>query len=354
MEHPVERAERAAHLRHLRHTVRFDSYVWLLTDPVTSVGASPLADVPSLPDLPRLIRLKYLTEVNRWTAPDQPVTTLRRTTGGDRALSLVWRELQSSYDVGDVASLTFRDDYGTWGFLDLWRSGDSARFTDTEVRALEREVRPVTGVLRRAAARTFATPDLGGSPAGAAVLLLSPDLVVRAQTAESAAILQALLPTEPGRSPVPAAAYNVGAQLLAREAGVDPSPATTRVHSPSGAWLTLRAARVGTDHPHHGSERPGADADSDIVVTIETATLAERADLFARAHGLSPRETELLGLLLGGADTHTVATRLLISEHTVQDHLKSVFAKTGVRNRRTLLAHVAGGPDTSSAPDNLT
>ena len=53
----------------LRPVVDFDAYVWMLTDPETCVGALPLADVPSalLPELPRLIGLKYLTAVNRWT-----------------------------------------------------------------------------------------------------------------------------------------------------------------------------------------------------------------------------------------------------------------------------------------------
>src|SRR5690348_18439701 len=51
----------------IRRAVGFDAYAWLLTDPETSVGSSPLADVPCLPRLPQLIRLKYATSVNRWT-----------------------------------------------------------------------------------------------------------------------------------------------------------------------------------------------------------------------------------------------------------------------------------------------
>jgi hypothetical protein len=34
----------------LRRVVGFDAYVWLMTDPETSVGAAPLADVPCLPE----------------------------------------------------------------------------------------------------------------------------------------------------------------------------------------------------------------------------------------------------------------------------------------------------------------
>jgi DNA-binding CsgD family transcriptional regulator len=33
---------------------------------------------------------------------------------------------------------------------------------------------------------------------------------------------------------------------------------------------------------------------------------------------------------------------MFLSEHTVQDHLKSVFAKTAAHNRRTLLARALG------------
>ena len=42
------------------------------------------------------------------------------------------------------------------------------------------------------------------------------------------------------------------------------------------------------------------------------------------------------------SDTRELARRMRLSEHTVQDHLKSVFAKTGTRSRRDLLARALG------------
>ena len=64
--------------------------------------------------------------------------------------------------------------------------------------------------------------------------------------------------------------------------------------------------------------------------------------MFARANGLSPRETELVALLGRGADTAEAAARMCLSPHTVQDHLKSVFAKTRTHHRRGLLSHALG------------
>ncbi|MGH8893707.1 MAG: hypothetical protein ACRDWY_10465 [Actinomycetes bacterium] len=77
----------------------FDAHVWLLTDPVTRVGTSRLADVPMLPwpRLPELGRLRYLTLVNRWTELITAGTTaglLHETTGGDLAQSRMWRDVQ--------------------------------------------------------------------------------------------------------------------------------------------------------------------------------------------------------------------------------------------------------------------
>ncbi|WP_024759683.1 helix-turn-helix transcriptional regulator, partial [Streptomyces exfoliatus] len=117
-------------------------------------------------------------------------------------------------------------------------------------------------------------------------------------------------------------------------------PATphARACTSRGLWLTLRAARI-DDGPGAGVPAP---SDREIAVTIEETTPADRLDVFCRAHGLTARETELLGHLAEGADTGTAAHAMSLSAHTVQDHLKSVFTKTGTRHRRGLLARALG------------
>ncbi len=128
---------------------------------------------------------------------------------------------------------------------------------------------------------------------------------------------------------MPASAYNVAAQLHAIESDMDTNPPYARVSLPGGQWLSLRAARV-------------SGPQQSIAVTIEDASAVERVGLFARAFGLSPRESALLTLLPTGADTRALAQQLFVSEHTIQDHLKSIFSKTGARTRQSLLARALG------------
>jgi DNA-binding CsgD family transcriptional regulator len=331
-----DRTLRLALLEEIRSVVDFDAYAWLLTDPETSVGCAPLADVPSLAELPRLIRLKYLSTVNRWTVlDDPPVSTLHARTGGDLTKSTLWRELLSNYDVGDVASAVFRDQFGCWGFLDLWRTGPTGRFYEAETAFLAGIAAPVTTALRRAQAGTFLAPTVNDDPRplGPVVLLLSSVLEILRETPASDQYLRLLVPPEHDRPPIPSTAYNAGAQLLAVEAGIDANDPSARMHLTRGLWVTVRAARIGTS---------GAPGGQDIAVTIETTSPTERLAVFARAFGLTRRETDLLEHLATGIDTRDLARRTFLSEYTVQDHLKAIFAKTSTRNRRSLLSRALG------------
>lgn len=311
----------------VRERIPFDGYVFPLTDPVTKVATAPLADVPMLPwpRLPEMIRWRYLTLVTRWdTLLGQPARSLMGSTDSPEE-SPLWRNVQSDLGIVDTATMAFGDRYGAWGCLELVRT--SAPFTATELALLTSLQATVTAGLRAAVARTFVDPADQLVPVGPAVVVLAPDLSVRTQTEAAAQALLQLLPPDEPMAPIPAAAYNVGAALVAQEEGVPIGEPWSRVHLGGSRWVTIKASRLGDD----------------IAVTIEPSAAPERMDLFARSHGLSLREAEILGLLGGGLDTREIAGSLFLSEHTVNDHVKAMLAKAGARTRQVMLARVVGG-----------
>jgi len=328
-----ERSMRSAILEEVSRVVDFDSYVWLLTDPGSTVGCAPLADVPCLPRLPELIRLKYLTETNRWTAlidRTSPVALLNSDLGRSR----VWRELLCDFGIVDIASLVFADRYGCWGFLDLWLAGEKRRFDATAAGLLADIAAPVCAAIRTRQAATFlGAQPLSAPGTGPAVLILDDDLTITVRTTAATQWLRSLLPTAPGAAPIPAAAYNVAAQLLANESGVDDHPASARAFVAGRGWVTLQASRL---------DSASADVAGTIAVSIEETAAQSRLDLFGRSHGLSAREQELLRLLSRGAETRDIAGAMTITEYTVQDHLKSIFGKTTLTSRSAVVTAALG------------
>ncbi len=57
---------------------------------------------------------------------------------------------------------------------------------------------------------------------------------------------------------------------------------------------------------------------------------------------ISPRETQLLALVLDGEHLDQIARALKITSSTVQDHIKSMLDKTDSRNRSELIARILG------------
>ncbi|NLH71089.1 MAG: helix-turn-helix transcriptional regulator [Brooklawnia sp.] len=68
----------------------------------------------------------------------------------------------------------------------------------------------------------------------------------------------------------------------------------------------------------------------------------ERLDLCVRAFGLPPREADVVRRVARGLDTASIAAELHLATYTIQDHLKSIFAKTGLSSRRQPLVGRSG------------
>ena len=74
-----------------------------------------------------------------------------------------------------------------------------------------------------------------------------------------------------------------------------------------------------------------------VLLQYRGAEPAVRIDAFCLTHHLSPREKEVVKLLIEGLTTLAMAERLGISPHTVRDHLKNLYRKTGTSSRSELL-----------------
>ena len=341
---------RAALLAELGSVVPFSWFVWPLADPRTCTGMSPMARIPCPGELPLLITLKYLTEAGRWTsllAGGPLAVTLQTATGGNPARSPLWDGILRRYEVTDVLSTAFGDKYGCWGWLDLWRSADAGLFTDTESTFLATAAPVIAAGLRQSRAEQMRRdarqrhgkqgPEAGEGRElrtlpGQAVLTLDEGLGITGRSASAAEWLDLLQPGPHPYEAVPAEVFNVAAQLLARESGLDSHESSARVPIGFGRWAVLRSFRMDG----------GSAGEAPLAVTIQECPAAERLEVFGRCFGLTPRQRSLLDLAARGLDTAAMAAALGISHYTVQDQFKAVFAACGVRSRNALLALALG------------
>lgn len=66
---------------------------------------------------------------------------------------------------------------------------------------------------------------------------------------------------------------------------------------------------------------------------VVPSRIAERLAVRAERQSLSPREQEVLQLLVRGRSNKEIGAQLFISDETVKSHLKTLFAKLKVRDR---------------------
>jgi DNA-binding CsgD family transcriptional regulator len=322
--------------------IGFDRWCWPLADPEALVPLGQgVAEHDYGPALGRGLALEYsggdVATMNVVARRRNPVANLSAETGGDLARSPRWDEVLRPVGIGDEAVLACRDALGCWGWIKAYRDNDDASFAEHDLELLA-HVGPALGSgLRRTVGD--ASREIPAAPSSPGVVVLNPDLRAVSWTAGAREWIDSLplAGLFAAWGILPASIYPVAA--LARSQSGSPG-AHALERTADGRWVRIEAAQL--------EGQPNAQ----IAVALRAATSAETFDLLCRAYALSRRERDVVAALVAGLDTRAVSARLFISPHTVQDHLKSVFRKTGAGSRRELVARFTGASDAvSTSPD---
>jgi DNA-binding CsgD family transcriptional regulator len=249
-----------------------------------------------------------------------PVRTLREATAGRVRSCRYFVDVLAPHGLRDEVRMLLRGRNGlVWGGCTMARSR-GAVFSDAEVALLGSVLAEVGDGLRTTLFRA-SVQVLPDSPSGPAVAVVTADDEL-AYATDAALDWLARLGWGAVDRPVallPGLAAATGLRRSGR------SSATLRTRTRDGEWVVIRA---GWQAPESGG----------VVLTIERAHLPEVASLAALAHGLTRREAEVLAHLLAGDSREEIAQALVISPWTVQDHLRSIYAKTGTSGRRGLVS----------------
>jgi DNA-binding CsgD family transcriptional regulator len=302
---------------------------WYTLDPASLLVTSHYqAEAPELP--PEWLAHEYYEDdvhkIADVARSERGASTLHEATGGDPSRSPGWELYMQPYGAEQELLVALRTRSGqTWGMLGLYREFGRPQF-DADELSLLREVSThlAEGARRGLLVGEASDPE---GPDAPGLVVLRDDWSVDSLTPGTERWLSELPGSEWGTAgKLPPAVLAVAGRALrtAEHADAPGEVALARVLSRGGRWMVLHGASLVAD----GARR--------VAVIVEPANPARISSLLMTAYGLTDREQDVTRLVLRGDATTQIADGLCVSPHTVQQHLKSVFEKTGVRSRREL------------------
>jgi DNA-binding CsgD family transcriptional regulator len=323
-------------LQSLRRLMPVDAAFFATADPETLLFTGAYAEEPLDVVTPLFLANEFgEDDVNKFaslTASAQRVATLDSASRGDRHSSPRSRDIMQPLGLGDELRAALMVGPDCWGYLCLHREDHPLGFTSSEAATIARLGPHIAHGLRQATLLHICT---AGDTASPGVVLLAKDLSLVAITAEAEHLISLVEDVSSTSLPLPLAVYTVVVALqdVRHETSTSHALPSARVQTRDGRWINVHASHL---REPHGEDQ--------IAVILEPIQARATVPLMLSAYGLSVREVEVATLVLRGESTRAMVKTLHISQHTVQDHLKAVFDKTGVHSRRDLVGMLLGQP----------
>lgn len=256
------------------------------------------------------------------------ISTLHEVTNGNPSSSPRWaRNMALGGDQELIAGLRTRSGE-VWGALALYREPGEPLFTEPE-KSFVRSVAPALAEGARNALLwgQAREPDFADSPG---LLILDQHWAIESATPGVERWLSELPDGDWDAGRLPSSVVTLAARTLKNSDHPNRGAEITvsRVLTRAGTWVVLHGAQLTST------------GDRRIAIIVEPAGPSRVYPLLMSAYGLTEREKDVTKLVLQGASTSQIAAELVLSAHTVQQHLKGIFDKTGVHSRRDLVGKV--------------
>lgn len=210
-----------------------------------------------------------------------------------------------------------------WGAVHIARREHRRDFTTDDAAALASITAAIADGIRNSIRFDASRQTGDGSAPG--LVVLGPSNDVELITPPAQELVAAM--RSPALATVPSPVLALAGFTRSRSHNRDRQPDSVAVPTPSG-WITLHASL------------PEGGADGRVAIVLERTASPQTTAIRLETHGVTAREREIANLLAHGLTNPEIATRLVLSLYTVQDHIKNLFEKTGVSSRQELVARI--------------
>lgn len=310
----------------LQKQISFDAYCCTVVNPITltTVGAITEASLEAIHQ--DILISEYLRDdVHLYRdLVGNNIKSARLSDTFSKQKSKRFTDILKPHQFSDEIRITLMDKGKCYGFLTLFKKGENRHFTDQEVLLLE-----VLSHIMGKALRSYFYIELEKCSetlyTGPGVIIIDQHLTLQLTNEAGKKYIDLLQEFERSKNTecLPKPFQAICSKLLTQKEN------SFSVFIPVADKMQLVASA--------SFLQSGGSYKTMIAITINRASSKEMLEHLMETYALTAREQQVVTACLKGASTKEIATQFKISHYTVQDHLKVIFYKVGVRTRNELV-----------------